>query len=163
MNMLGSDRGVRPDPGNPAMRGAVLIGLAVVIGIALLQVVDDVPKSGVAATPTGPTSSTVDRKVLGRPTNQVRIQVLNGSGIAGNARDKSNVLKSLGYSTIDPGDTATQAGSTLACKKGFEKEQFFLKITLDNKQIPVSIVPFPAPAPSAAKVDQIDCLVVLGT
>src|SRR5689334_21195973 len=39
MNMLGSDRGVRPDPGNAAMRGAVLIGLAVVIGIALLQVV----------------------------------------------------------------------------------------------------------------------------
>ena len=170
------------DGGNAASRGAFLIGTAVVLGIVLLQVVDNTPSSGTASsspttattsTPSGSSGSTATTKkssttttaVGGRPHDQVTIQVLNGSGISGNAQTRTDTLKGLGYKTVTPGDAARQAGNTLACKAGFETEQFFLGLELKNKGITFTAVAFPTAdkAPSAAKISDIDCLLVLGT
>jgi hypothetical protein len=143
-----------------ATRGAVLIGLAVVIGIVLLQVVD---KGGGGGGVSPPVSNGSDRSTTsttgegGRSPDQVRVLVLNGSGLANAAGTKANELRGDGYAIAGTGNAPQQTGSTVACVAGFEKEADTLAKAAG---VGFTIASFPEPPPTGA--ENADCIVTLG-
>ena len=145
-----------------AARGAVLIGLAVVIGIVLLQVVDKGGggSSGVSPPVTqgnnGSTTSTTGE--AGRPVGDVRVLVLNASGLSNAAGTKANELRGLGYAIAGTGNAAQTVGTTVACTTGFEKEADALAKAVGAG---TTVAAYPDPPPSGA--ENADCIVTLGT
>lgn len=144
-----------------AARGAVLIGVAVVIGIVLLQVVDKGGGSGGVAPPVtqeqddNTTTTTGDD---GRTPSDVRVLVLNASGIANAAGTKANELRGLGYAIAGTGNSEQRTGSGVACISGFEKESDALAQTLGAGY---SVEAYPEPPPEGA--ENADCIVILGS
>jgi len=160
-----------------ATRGAVLIGLAVVIGLVLLQVVDDSKGTGGASggggngpavtttvtTAAGASTTTTTVSANGaRPPSQVVVQVLNGSGVAGAAAQRSNDLKAKGYQVLPAGNApAVRTGTAVQCKKGYEKEAQALVNALKTLSINATIEPYPNPPPVGPN-PAANCLVILG-
>jgi hypothetical protein len=145
-----------------AARGAVLIGVAVVIGIVLLQVVDEgvPPGSGqTAATGTSNGGTTTTAKSDVRPPQQVRVLVLNGSGVSMAAATMANKLRGLGYAIAGTSNAPLQTGTVVACRAGFEKEAAVLAGG-DVVGTGATIAAFPEPAPAGA--ENADCIVVVG-
>jgi hypothetical protein len=145
-----------------AARGAVLIGLAVVVGIVLLQVVDKGGGGGGGVAPpvTQPSdqSTTSTTGESGRPADQVRVLVLNGSGLANAAGTKANELRGDGYAIAGTGNAEQQAASTVACLSGFEKEADALAKSVGAG---FSVTTYPDPPPTGS--ENADCIVILGT
>ncbi|HEY4396551.1 MAG TPA: LytR C-terminal domain-containing protein, partial [Acidimicrobiia bacterium] len=118
----GSGVGGRRGSGvNSAVRGAGLVGLAVVLGIVLLQVIDKGPaengattahKSQATTTPT-PTSAAppassqpaTTAKGNSKPRSEVRVLVFNAGAESGAAGNMTNKLRSLGYQLTPPDNT----------------------------------------------------------
>jgi LytR cell envelope-related transcriptional attenuator len=159
-----------------ATRGAVLIGLAVVIGLVLLQVVDDAGGGGggaasgggggVATTATtgadGSSTTAASTPDGARPASQVVVQVLNGSGVQGAANQRSNDLKAKGYQVLPAGNApAPRTGTAVQCKSGYQKEAEALVAVLDTLSIKATVEDYPDPAPVGPS-DQANCLVILG-
>lgn len=149
-----------------AARGAVLVGVAVVLGILLLQVVNDSGGSGGSgASPTPATSNTSSGTTAttrpvggGRPAAQVKVFVQNASGVSGAAAAKANVLRGLGYAIVGTGNAATPVtGTVVGCKTGFSKEADTLAKAL-GVGVTVGAYPTPAPPNSASA----DCIVTIG-
>ena len=121
------------------------------IGIVLLQVVDKGSPGGtgggstptVATSPNGQTTTTQSGNV--HPPQEVRLLVLNGSGVAMAAATKANALRGLGYAIAGTGNAATQTGSTVQCKSGFDKEAALLAKAVGTG---TSVSAFPATAAS---------------
>ncbi len=144
-----------------AARGAVLIGVAVVLGIVLLQVVDDsgIPSGGRQPPQSNGNTTSTTVSDAGRPSNEVSVYVLNGSGVQGAAVTKSNVLRGLGYAIAGTGNSTLQQGTTLACMEGFSKEADELAVAL---AVPgARVVDYVGPPP--AGTENADCVVILGT
>lgn len=144
-----------------AARGAVLIGVAVVLGIVLLQVVDKGGSGGGVSPPVtqpgdGSTTSTTGDD--GRSPEDVRVLVLNASGIANAAGTKANELRGLGYAIAGTGNSEQRTGSGVACISGFEKEADALARTLGAGY---SVETYPEPPPEGA--ENADCIVILGS
>jgi hypothetical protein len=144
-----------------AARGAALIGVAVVIGIVLLQVVDSggggTGSSATPATSGGDDTTSTTSADSGRPPQEVRVLVQNGSGVAMAAATKANELRGLGYAIAGTGNAAVQQGNTVACLSGFESEAEALA-----KQVGAgtTVTAFPTPVPAGAEAT--DCIVVIG-
>jgi hypothetical protein len=165
-------------------RGAIVVGLAVIVGIVGLQIVSDSgPGSGssvatattgtIVTTPTvtslgattsttratpgaGPASTTRAR----RPNNQVKVKVYNASGAKGRAQILTNHLKALGYNTQTPANLSPQRkGTVVECEKGFETEGTLL--ALYGVGSGATTQPYPSNPPAGAS--QANCLVILGT
>jgi LytR cell envelope-related transcriptional attenuator len=139
----------------------VLIGLAVVIGIVLLQVVDKGGGGGSGVSPpvtqnSGPTTSTTGES--GRPVGDVRVLVLNASGLSNAAGTKANELRGLGYAIAGTGNAAQAVGTTVACTTGFDKEADALAKAVGAGAV---IAPYPDPPPEGS--ENADCIVTLGT
>ena len=100
-----------------AARGAALIGIAVIIGIVLLQVIDDgtsgpigdggssaaAGNTNTTATTSGSGSSSTTSTTAAAPVKppaQVAVLVLNGSGHAGAATTQSNARTGLFFIVI---------------------------------------------------------------
>ena len=105
----------------PAIRGAVLVGLLVVVGIIGLQVLDDSSPGGSAVTvttvpgqttlpgttvpaatattkaPTTTTKAASATTVKTKKPADLKVVVYNASGVAQLAENMSNQLKSIGY------------------------------------------------------------------
>jgi uncharacterized membrane protein len=142
-----------------AARGAVLIGLAVVIGIVLLQVVDKGGGSGGVAPPVtqgGDGSTTSTTSDDGRPAAEVRVLVLNGSGVDQAASTKANELRGLGYAIAGTGDAAAQTGTTVACVNDFDKEAAALSRSISGS----TVTAYPTEPPPDS--ENADCIVTLG-
>lgn len=161
----GRGRGVGDNVLRNAARGAALIGVAVVIGIVLLQVVDKGSPSGGGggSTPTvatngnnGGTTTTQSGNV--HPPQEVRLLVLNGSGVAMAAATEANKLRGLGYAIAGTGNAATQPGATVQCKTGFAKEAAALAKSVGGG---AAVSAFPATPPAGA--ENADCLVTIGS
>ena len=139
-----------------AARGAILIGIAVIIGIVLLQVVDE------AGTPSasgnnGAGQSTTTTDPGARAPQGITVIVFNASGQAGAAGVQTNELRGLGYLMLQPGNSASQqVGSTVACQTGFEKEADQLLAIVEG----AALAAFPAPVPAGAETA--NCIVVVG-
>ncbi len=159
-----------------AMKGALLIGLAVVIGVVLLQQVDKRKPAAVAATTTtrpatttttvpstGSTASTTT--VPAQPTKapaDLSVIVLNRGAPAGGAAQLSDQLKTQGYTNqAQPNDwkPPTQTGNTVMCKPGLTRDASALAVAV-GKGTPVPVVPYASGLPSFATAS--DCVVLAG-
>lgn len=158
------------------MRGAGLVGAAVILGIILLQVIDDGPSgsgggtvvppvSTTTATSTGDTTtSTTPGTANAQPRAQVRVLVLNGSNQNNVATLKRNSLIGLGYQVDPAGNTQLRQGTVVACKQGFESAAQRLSEDVGGT---VTVEPFPDPPPTGRQGEDVgagnvNCVVILG-
>lgn len=159
-----------------ALKGAALIGLAVIVGIFLLQKTDSSsagsPKTPVKAPRTTTTvrkpkstTSTTGTTVAAAPTktpDQLNLIVLNGGAASGEAAKLRGKLQQVGYTKQEQANTWTghhQSGITIMCKQGLAGEAVAL-----SQQTPLQgskVVAFPTPAPPST--DNVDCAVVVGS
>jgi hypothetical protein len=156
-----------------AARGAALIALAVVIGIVLLQVIDDgttgpigdgnsVDAGGTTNTtaPAAGSSSTTSTTQASpaRPPAEVNVLVLNGSGRAGAATAQKNSLQSQGYQTETPADADRREGNVVYFKPGYDRECTTVAGLVGGAP---TVEPMPDPPPTGS--ENANCVVILGT
>jgi hypothetical protein len=147
-----------------AARGAVLVGVAVVIGIVLLQVIDKGGGGGGGAVPTpnngqnGGESSTSTSAGKGRSPADVRVLVENGSGLNQAAATLANQLRGQGYAIAGTGNAPLQTGSTVACRAGFEDEATALAGATGAG---TTVIAFPATPPAGS--ENADCISIKGS
>ncbi len=144
-----------------AARGAILVGVAVVIGIVLLQVIDKGGGGGGSATPTPPNGSESTTSTTGsggRAPADVRILVENGSGLSQAAATLANELRGKGYAIAGTGNAPLQTGTTVACLAGFEDEATTLAAAVGAG---ATVTAFPATPPAGS--ENADCLVIKGS
>ncbi|MFM7225206.1 MAG: LytR C-terminal domain-containing protein [Actinomycetota bacterium] len=162
-------RAVPPDGTLPAVvRGAALIGLAVVVGLILLaQVEDDPGRVNPASRPTRTTTTTTaPAPTTTAPAGPARIPaelpiiVLNAGGPNGAAGALSAQLREQGYTDqLEANDWPGKsvAGTVVLCRSGLGREAAALATDLGG--VPVDDFPNPAPPNS----DGADCVVAVGT
>ncbi|MBV8951171.1 MAG: LytR C-terminal domain-containing protein, partial [Actinobacteria bacterium] len=143
-------------------RGAIVIALAVIVGVVLLQVVDKgntgpvgdqsaraaARSTSTTTAPAGGASSTTATTAAagGRPASQVTVQVLNGSGKSGVAGTLTTQLKGGGYNTLTATDTTHGTGTVIYFQPGFDREAAALATVVQGSQV----APMPSPAPQNA-------------
>jgi hypothetical protein len=145
-------------------RGAIIVGLAVILGIVGLQILDDSgPSSGDASVPTtGGTSSTGSASTttpLHKPA-EVRVKVYNASGVQGTAQTMTDKLHAQGYNMQTPANLSSQrSGTVVECRDGFSREGGVL--TLYGIGNGATTQPWPKDPPEGAS--DADCIVIIGT
>lgn len=140
-----------------AARGAILIGVAVLIGIVLLQVVDEAGTGPSSASGNGTGNTTTTTEPGARAPQEVIVGVFNASGLSGAAGVQANELRGLGYQTLPAANAASQqVGSTVACQPGYENEAEQLLAVVDG----ATPAAFPTPVPAGAETAH--CIVVVG-
>jgi hypothetical protein len=152
----------------------MLIGVAVIIGIVLLQIGDNDNNgpAGAASTPKTTTSTTKPKSQSttsttsnsgspARTPRQEHLIVLNGGAPSGQAAHTAAGLKLKGYTNQDDANTWTshhQSGNTVYCRAGLQREGTALATNVDNAQFHS---PYPTPAPPFT--NGTDCVVVVGS
>jgi hypothetical protein len=159
--------------GTAAVRGALLIILAVALGIALLATTGDDDIEGVATddsaevdTPPAstpdvgtPTTTTAPPAPQARPPAEVRVLVANGSGVAGVATRFKDQLAGAGYNALAPVNTTSRPlPSVVYFAPGFDAEADALAATLAPAP-PVEAIPA---EPPVEQLGEADVLVVVG-
>lgn len=156
-----------------AAKGAALIGLAVIVGVFLLQRTDtstarsgSTPVHAVKTTTTvhksqATTTSTTQPATPLKNPDQLRVLVLNGGAPTGAAAQLRTKLQQVGYTNQPQANTwtgHTQTGTSVMCKPGFDRE----KVALSQQSAlqGAKVVAFPSPAPPSS--DAVDCVVVVG-
>ena len=161
---------------NAGARGALLLGVAVILGIILLQQFDDDISTGggsVAATSIPEENGTTTTRRVGlttvpavtstssraRPKAEVRVLVANGAGVGGLAGATTNALKNAGYTTLTPTDTnaGTVPRTAVQFAEGYEAEAREVAGALS---LPATVVTRLASPPVAA-VDLGDAKVIV--
>jgi hypothetical protein len=156
-----------------AVRGAGLVGLAVVLGIVLLQVIDDGPERDGGAAPAGtnqtttpPTSAapgatqapaTSARAANPRPRGEVRVLVFNAGSVSGAAGNMTNKLRGLGYQLSQPSNTNARRGTAVHCKQDFDKEATQLQGDVGPG---TTVEPFANPP--LPETEGVNCVVLVG-
>jgi hypothetical protein len=158
-----------------ALKGAVLIGLAVLIGIVLLhQVGDNSTASAKSTSTTKPKTTTTKPKEHSTTTTttvpitppktpaEVKLIVLNGGAKTGAAGTMSDTLRHAGYTNqAQANDWAghQQTGNTVMCKPGLDRESVALsqQTALQGS----TVKPWPTPPPPTYGYSA-DCVVVVG-
>jgi len=159
LTSIARGRGTQDRVLRTAARGAVLIGVAVVIGIVLLQVVDEGGSIGGPPSSSG-TRTTSTTGANARPPQEVHVQVLNASGLPGDAMTTANTLKGLGYQIVGTGNSAaTQTGTTVTCRAGYGEEAKALASAVAPTG-GATVVDFPPTPPAGAETA--NCIVVKG-
>ena len=168
----GDDSAVARTAGFAAAKGAGVIAVAVLVGVLLLQIVDDGSTGpiGSAGDGTPAATTTTDKPSPGKTTttvamapakspDQVRVLVLNGGAAAGSAGTLSDLLKQKGYTNQEPAndDTTTRSGNVVHCSEGLQREASALAVAVGDG---TPVEPFPDPAP--AHSDAADCVVIIG-
>ena len=175
----------RPDAASASSavaKGALLIGLAVIIGVLLLHTIDTndtSSASGSTPTPTTTkpkTTTTVKRssattttlpQTPAKPPDQLRVIVVNGGAPTGDASKMSTKLKQDHY-TNQPAATDwtghKQTGNSVLCRAGLDREAAALAVAVGGGT-PAPIQPFPSPEPSFASdpPPPVDCIVAVGS
>ena len=166
--------------GNAGARGALLLAVAVILGIVLLQQFDapDVSTGNVSATsiPDDTEETTTTRRVglttvaqvtttvaRARPKAEVKVLVANGAGVRGLGASTTNALRDKGYTTIaTPTDTTTGVEKTaIQFVEGYEAEARELAGVLS---LPATVVTrLASPPVAAADIGDAKLLVILGT
>ena len=168
-----SSRGDR-GPAFSAARGAALIGVAVIIGIVLLQYTDDgttgpvgdggtgkgsagTTTSSTAAAPAG-TGDTTATTAATKPPAQVTVLVLNGSGAPGAATAQTDQLKAKGYATRPAADGPARTGTVVEFKPGFDRECATVATSVGGSP---KVEPISNPPPTGSELA--NCVVILGS
>jgi hypothetical protein len=166
----GGRSGSRESSGvNSTVRGAGLVGLAVVLGIVLLQVIDKGPASSgdttAGTSPTTPTSAAAPAssqpattaKSEVRPRAEVRVIVFNAGAASGAAGNMTNKLRTLGYQLAQPSNTNARRGTAVQCKQDSEKEAAQLQGDVGPG---TTVEPFASPA--LPDTENVNCVVIVG-
>ena len=178
----GNGRGdVARGAGYAAFLGAALIGVAVIIGIVLLQIGDDdaTGPKGVGSTAkttttttkpstTGSTPNSTGSTTPPRSPSQVHLIVLNGGAASGQAAHFANGLKLANYTNQDEANTwegHEQAGNTVYCRAGLQREGTALATSVTAIMTDGTTAKFsqPYPTPAPPFTDGTDCVVVVGS
>ena len=158
-----------------AAKGAALIGLAVIVGVFLLQRVDTStagpsttlvkPAKTTTTTAQGPpkttTTVTTSPATPAKTPDQLKVLVLNGGAPTGAANTLRTKLLQVGYTNQPQANTwagHSQSGKSLMCRAGLDREQ--VALSQQTALQGVKVVAFPTPAPPFS--DGIDCVVVIG-
>ncbi|HEX4490874.1 MAG TPA: LytR C-terminal domain-containing protein [Acidimicrobiia bacterium] len=180
-----ADRGARPGgfSGGPSLpdglksqtaKGAMLIALAVIVGIVLLQIVDPGKTGPVGArttisststttsttTPKRSTTSTTKASTPQKTAAQVRLLVLNAGAPTGSAGNVSTNLKNSGYTNQGtPTDNASKiTGEKVLCLPNLTREQAKIVQLLGP-----STLSGPLTADAATGAAGYDCVVLVGS
>jgi hypothetical protein len=160
--------------GAAALKGAALIGLAIIVGVFLLQRVDTstgspttTAKAPAKTTTTQPraaqsTTSTTQPATPRKTPDQLRVIVLNAGAPTGAAALLRTKLQQVGYTNQPPANSwtgHTQKGKTVFCKNGLGREAVALSQQTALSGAKVSAFPTPAPPFST----DVDCVVVVGS
>jgi hypothetical protein len=149
-------------------RGAIVVGLAVILGIVGLQILDDSsPGAGssdatvtTVTNSTGAGTGTASTTSARRSNSEVKVKVYNASGVQGRAQILTDQLKALGYNMQLPANLSSErAGTVVECMKGFEAEGTLL--ALYGVGDGATAQPYPSNPPAGAA--DANCLVVIGT
>jgi LytR cell envelope-related transcriptional attenuator len=149
-----------------AARATGLIGVAVAVGILLLQYSDDsqerlsggrvraglIPATGVAPTTTSTTAGP-------RAPAELTVLVLNASGRANQAKPMSDRLEVVGYRTLEPGNAARRPDTAVLCRPGFEREASDLVAATG---LPATVEQL-SPEAALPGAEQADCVVIIGS
>jgi hypothetical protein len=151
-----------------AARGALLVGLAVIIGIVLLQFIDDGTTGPIGDGGSSGGGGTTTTTVPGQTTTttsatpeksaaEVVVLVQNGSGAAGAARAMTDSLKAKGYQTLTPADAQDRTGTVVYFKPGLERECTTVATAVGGNP---KVEAMPSPAPTGS--ENASCVVILG-
>ena len=144
-----------------------MIGLAVILGIVGLQILDDSGPGNDDATISNPPGVTVGTEpdtatttIALRPNAQVRVKVYNASGVQGTAQTMTDKLKALGYNMQAPANLKDlRAGTVVECIDGFKSEGTLLAgYGVANG---ATLQPYAKDPPEGAS--DADCIVIIGT
>jgi LytR cell envelope-related transcriptional attenuator/Protein of unknown function (DUF2510) len=142
------------------LTGAVMVAGAVAVAVFGFRVsvnskgTNTRKVSSATSTTRAATTTTVNP---GRPVQQVRVEILNGSAIPRAAGTKAFALGALGYQIAGIGNAPEHQGSVVQCKPGFELEAVTLA---KNVAANTTVGPFPNPPPTGSA--KADCVVLLG-
>ena len=165
---------------NAGARGALLLAVAVILGIVLLQQFDtpSIPSGQVSATSIPedePDETTTTRRVglttvpqvattaaRTRPKAEVKVLVANGAGLRGLGAQTTTALRNAGYTnTATPTDATTTVDKTaIQYAEGYEAEARELAGVLS---LPATVVArLASPPVAAADIDGAQLIVILG-
>lgn len=183
-------------PGNPnggvpsAVRGAVLVGLAVIVGIVGLQIIDDSgPGSGsggatidtiagattstiggtVTTATTGATATTAPSSTKAptsttavklKPNGQVTVKVYNASGVPGVAQAMTDRLKAAGYNTLAPANLDKTRSGSVVQCRAGFTNEGKVIVFTQVKTADTTYEPFPSDPPAGSS--GANCIVVIG-
>ncbi|MGH9188016.1 MAG: LytR C-terminal domain-containing protein [Acidimicrobiales bacterium] len=168
MNVTGRRRpgdNVLPGGGTAAMRGALLIAFAVVLGVGLLaNSFDDEPRSTASPDDGGQTDGTGSgngddgndttetsepETASTHPTAEVTAFALNGSGgtLQGVAGQTTDRLVALGYNTVPGDNTDPVTASVIYYLAGYEGDALEVASALGIAETAVLAMPTPPPVP----------------
>jgi len=165
----GAESSGMKQPGFDAIKGGILLGLAVLLGIVLLNVIDDGSDGPVGdGTTTEPTSAggttetstpTATEAPAKTPAELIVIAV-NAGARAGSAGNMSEQLATAGYTNqLEPADWSGEqrAGNSVLCKPNLDREAAALATAVGAG---TQAAPMPTPPPPGG--DQADCVVAVG-
>lgn len=173
MNSLGGARGSARGPQvPPAMRGVILVGLAVIAGIVGIQILDDSDSGNGSAvvvttsdtTPSttrggGSTSTTVDENGRHDPAD-VKVAILNASEVEGAATTLKNQLAASGWNVVFTGNLPEpRTGDVVQCRSAFENDGKVLAIYGVGGES-VQTMAFPTDPPEGTQ--DANCIIILG-
>lgn len=168
-----------PLAGAANLRGALLIAVAVIVGVVLLGKGFD---AGVVDSSGGDPSDEVatgddsdddegssgdgggDEPTTTTPLThtpaQVRVQVLNSTGPSGSAATATTTISAVGYVTLEPDNAADRnaTATTVYAQPGYEADAAAIAGSLGITAAPL---PMPAPPPAPAPIDA-NVVIVLG-
>lgn len=162
-----------------ALRGAVLVALAALLGYLILLGVADLgltPVGQDSSTPAATPTLTADDSdsvtvapeptevnvATARPNSEVAVLVANGTEVSGQAGRLTDALRNQGFNTRQPRSATLQPASFIYYRPGFAAEAQVVR-TILNQQTPLA--PMPEPDPTIGDdIDlvEIDVLVLIG-
>jgi len=166
---------------NPnAMRGAIIVGVALLFGALILgwgadsdgtvvttpAALEDTTPFPTAVT-IAPTAVPTTAPVLSQPRDpsQVRVQVANAANIAGIAGNFTARLNAQGYTTGQAPNAADSAVSFIYYAPGYEADARQILTIFGSPS--VEVLPLPSPAPAVDDLDTVNggsnVLIVIGT
>ncbi len=153
--------------GMAAGRGALLLAVAVVLGVLLLNAADDTPSRVGAGRDnedgddraTTTTTQPVTTTVAVRPPREVKVLAANATNVAGAAGRVSAGLRNVGYNVLAPTDAKPADASAVYFTPTFEREGQAVAQALQLP--PTAVKPLPNPPP-VADLRGANLLVVIG-
>jgi hypothetical protein len=154
------------------LRGAVLIGIALLLGIVLLQKMDTGTGATTQVNTDTPTSVPVTRApattTSTRPASQVKVLVANGTTTVGAALTAKNAVAQAGYNALaatdaTPAAKAAKRNTTVYYAAGYETDAGKIGALLGLSTAP-AVAPMPAPGAGlpVADLKGANVLVVIG-
>ena len=141
--------------GVAAGRAAMLLGVAVLIGLLLLNTTDaEGPRvttrttvDGSDVTVPGDEEEPIDTTPAARPPGQVKVLSANATRTEGAAGRITEQLRLAGYNVVPPTDAPRQDASVVHFTPGYEAEAQIIAETLGVPLTSVRPLPTPAPIP----------------